>query len=117
MEKADDFNNDNLFERAKDYLDTNIELKKLTIIQAVAKTAGSLASGIILSIVAVFFLFFLSIGAGFYFGELLSSVYKGFFVVAAFYLFVGIIVMLVRKNYIQNPIIDKLISKILKKSE
>lgn len=117
MEKADDFNNDNLFERAKDYLDTNIELKKLAMIQAVAKTGGSLVSWVILSVVAVFFLFFLSIGAGFYFGELLSSVYKGFFVVTAFYLFVGIMVMLMRKNYIRNPIIDKLIGKILKKSE
>ncbi|WP_017257404.1 phage holin family protein [Pedobacter arcticus] len=117
MEKADEFNNDGLFERAKDYLDTNIELKKLTIVQAVAKTGGSAASKIILTIVAVFFLFFLSIGAGFYFGELLSSIYKGFFVVTAFYLLVGIIVVLMSKNYIQNPITDWLISKILKKGE
>ncbi len=117
MEKDNDFNNDSLFDRAKDYLDTNIELKKLTVIQAVAKAAGSAVSGVILAVIAIFFLFFLSIAAGFYIGELLSSVYTGFFVVTAFYLVLGVILMLMSKNYIQNPIVDKLISKILKKSE
>ena len=114
MEKTEDFNKDDLFKRAKDYIDTNIELKKLTIIQSVAKTIGGVVSGLVLVVIAVFFLIFLSVAVGLYLGELLASMYLGFFIVAFFYLLIGFIVAMMRKSYIQNPIVDKLIRKILK---
>lgn len=117
MEKSDNFNNDDLFNRAKDYVNNQIELKKLTAIQFVVKTAGSVVSGIILAIVAIFFITFLSISAGLYLGELLSSMYQGFLIVTLFYLILAIILALVSKNYIKNPIVDLLIRKIFKKGE
>lgn len=117
MEKKDNLNNDDLFSRAKDYINTSIELKKLTLIQSAVKTVGSVISSLILVVVAVFFLAFLSIAVGLYLGELLASMYKGFFIVTLFYFLVGIIVMLISKNYIQNPIVNLLIRKIFKKGE
>lgn len=116
MEKNDNLNDDDLFNRAKDYVNTQIELKKLTAIHSVVKVAGGVVSGLILAIVAIFFLIFLSLSAGFYFGEVLSSTYQGFLMVTLFYFVLAIILVLIRKNYITNPIVNVLIRKIFKKS-
>ncbi|HEX7367760.1 MAG TPA: phage holin family protein [Pelobium sp.] len=117
MEENKQFDKDDLFERAKDYINTSIELKKLTVTQAVVKTVSSLASGLILLLVGLFFIAFLSVTAALYFGQLLASNYLGFLIVALFYLLIGLLVLAMRKNYIQNPIVDVLIRKILKKEE
>lgn len=117
MEENDDFNKADLFERAKEYVNTTIELKKLTVIHAVVKMVGSLASGLILVVVGLFFLVFLSVAFALYLGEVLSSAYQGFFIVALFYFILAVVIALMSKNYIQNPLINKLISKILKKGE
>lgn len=117
MEKDDNFNNDDLFDRAKQYVNNQIELKKLTAIQSVVKLVGNLVSGIILIIVTIFFIAFLSVSVALYLGELLSSMYQGFLIVTLFYLIVAIILALISKNYIKNPVVDLLIRKIFKKSE
>jgi len=117
MEKNDNLNNDDLFSRAKDYVNTQIEIKKLTAIQQLVKVVGGVVSGLILVVVAVFFLAFLSISAGLFLGELLASMYMGFLIISGFYFIVAIILLLISKNYIQNPIINILIRKIFKKSE
>ncbi len=117
MEKNNDFDNDGLFDRAKDYVNTSIELKKLGVIQSVVKTVGSVVNGLVLLIVSIFFLMFLSIAVGLYLGELLDSMYLGFFLVTLFYLVLAILVGLMGKNYIQNPVTNTLISKIFQKSE
>lgn len=116
MEKNNDFDHEGLFDRAKDYINTSIELKKLSVIQAVVKAVGGIANGIVLLIVGIFFLMFLSIAVGLYLGALLASMYLGFFIVTAFYLILVVLVILMGKNYIQNPITDILIRKIFKKS-
>ncbi len=116
MEKNNDFDHEGLFDRAKDYINTSIELKKLGAIQSVVKSVGGIASGFVLLIVGIFFLMFLSIAVGLYLGALLTSMYLGFFIVAAFYLILVILVVLIGKNYIQNPVTNLLIRKIFKKS-
>lgn len=110
-------NKDDLFERAKDYIQTYIELKKLTLIQSVVKAVGGLVSALALAIVVFFFVVFLSVALGCYLGEVLGSMSSGFFIVTAFYLLLAIIVLLIRVNYIQNPVINALIKNIFKKGE
>lgn len=117
MEKNDNLNNDDLFSRAKDYVNTQIEIKKLTAIQQFVKAVGGVVSVLILAVMAVFFLVFLSISAGLFLGELLSSMYIGFFIVSGFYFIAVIILLLISKTYIQNPIVNILIRKIFKSTE
>ncbi len=117
MEKNDNLSNDELFTRAKDYINNQIELKKLTAVQGAVKAIGGVVSCLILVVVGIFFLVFLSISAGLYLGEVLSSMYLGFLTVALFYLVIAIILALISKSYIQNPIVNMLIRKIFRKGE
>lgn len=116
MEENNHLTNDDLFKRATDYVNTNIELAKLNIIEKSVKTVGSVISNLILVVVCALCLLFLSFAMGFYLGEILSSTYLGFIIVAAFYLVVAIIIALISTKHIKNPIINILISKIFKNS-
>lgn len=115
MNTREDTNDSDFFNRVKDYINTYVELKKLIVIEQVVKTVSSVVSGLILVVFALFFLIFISVAFAFYLGELLSSVSQGFFIVAGVYLLLVILITLMRKNYIQSPIVNMLIRKIFKK--
>lgn len=102
-----------LFEKAVAYGETSIELLKL---KAVAKTSvhvSTLVARLLLFFVFAMFLFILSIGVSFWLGGLLGQVYYGFFTVAAFYLLVALIVLLLRPS-IKKRITNAIISNLLK---
>jgi len=83
-----------------DYLDT---LYKLTIVKATQK-ATNIASIIVVAIavitVGMFALFFASIALSLWIGNLISSRVGGFLVVAGFYLFSLLIIILLRKKIV-----------------
>jgi len=83
-----------------DYLDT---LYKLTIVKATQK-ATNVASIIVVAIavitVGMFALFFASIALSLWIGNLISSRVGGFLVVAGFYLFSLLIIILLRKKIV-----------------
>jgi len=83
-----------------DYLDT---LYKLTIVKATQK-ATNVASIIVVALavitVGMFALFFASIALSLWIGNLISSRVGGFLVVAGFYLFSLLIIILLRKKIV-----------------
>lgn len=70
----------------------------------------------ILFFLASLFLVFLTFGLAFYIGSLLGNYAYGFFIIAGFYLLVGILVYINRGSWIVNPIV-KMLEKVFYSDE
>ena len=102
---------DALFEKTKDYVETRADLFKLKAIKKTAEVGSTLVSKVIVAVVFSTFFIFLNIALGLWLGDLIGRNYIGFFIVAAFYLIVGIIVYSNRQKIISSPIADSIIKK------
>lgn len=100
-----------LYDKSKEYMETQMELFRLKAINKSTTMISSLATRLIYITVFLIGLFLLNIALGFWLGELLGKVYYGFFCLAAFYFIVGLIIFAIRKNSIGNPIRNALIDK------
>ncbi|HXU28441.1 MAG TPA: hypothetical protein VN698_14520 [Bacteroidia bacterium] len=103
-----------LIERAEDYGKTTVELFKFKIIDKASEVVSSLVSKLILFVVVALFAFIINIGLSLWIGEILGKPYYGFFVMAAFYLFVAVIVYAGREKWIKNPTKNSIIAQMLK---
>jgi hypothetical protein len=63
------------------------------------------------------FLFFISLWACFYLSSLFNDNYTGIAIVAGFYLLLGLILFLARKNMIIRPLRNKIVNKIFQKEK
>ena len=100
-----------LYDKSKEYVETQMELLRLKAIDKASTMVSSLATRLIYILVFLIGLFLLNMALGFWLGELLGKVYYGFFCLAAFYFIVGLIIFAIRKNSIGNPIRNALIDK------
>ena len=103
-----------LLERATDYGKTSVELVKL---KAIDKTTDLVSSIIPLSVFILLisaFLLFLNLGIAFWLGEILGKVFYGFFIVAAFYIIMGLIIRVFLNKWIKRLVGDYFIKRILK---
>jgi len=104
-----------LYEKAKDYVEINIELVKLYAIDKIAGVASSILSRLVITMGVAMVILFLSIGLSLYLGELLGKDYFGFLVVSGFYLIVTIFISFYRDKIIKAPVANLFIEKLLKK--
>jgi fatty acid desaturase len=103
-----------LLDRATEYGKTSIELVKL---KAIDKTKDILSSFIPLFVVILLvasFLLFLNLGLALWLGEILGKPFYGFFVVAAFYVFTGIVIHFFLHNWIKKLVGNYFIKHVLK---
>lgn len=102
-----------LIATAGELAETKIELAKL---KATDKISGSL-SGVIAIIMVIVFgagaLTILSFGLSYFIGEALHNISYGFFIVGAVYALVGWLIYANRKKWIQQPLKDFFVNKIL----
>ena len=106
--KIEEFSN-----HVKQYVNTNYELVKLEATAQASQMGSGLISYFIVGFVSCLFIFFLSIGAGFYISFCMGDTYSGFGIVAGFYGLLMIILMAARKSVVVKPLRDKLIRKML----
>jgi hypothetical protein len=103
---------DSVLLKIENYGKTSMELLKLKSIHKISNVASKMASKLIIGgIVALAFLC-LSIGLGFWLGELLGKVYFGFFTIAGAYLFICLILFAVQRQ-VQNCIKDSITIQLL----
>jgi len=105
---------ESLIERTTEYGKTSFELIKL---KALDKTSEVVSSFVPNSIVYVFyfsFLLFCSLGVALWLGEILGTIYYGFFVVAAFYGITGIFIHLFMYKWIKRVVGDNFVKQVLK---
>lgn len=102
-----------LFERAEAYAKTSVELIKL---KAVDKTAEAISTGVSRGIVAFVFSMFhilTSIGVAVWLGDLLGKLYYGFFCVAGFHLFLGVVLYFFMHTWLKKQVSDSIILQLL----
>lgn len=102
-----------LIERAQNYGKTSYELMKLRAVDKTADITSTFVSRAIAIGAIILSVIFLSIGASFWFGELLGKLYYGFFLVAAFYAFVGCILYFVMHKWMKKRAGNAIVSKML----
>jgi hypothetical protein len=103
-----------LLERAAEYSKTSIELIKLKTLDKTTDIVSSLVPASVVILLTASFLLFLNLGLAFWLGEVLGKTYYGFFVVAAFYIFTGIIVHFFLHNLIKRIVGNYLVKRALK---
>ncbi|WP_206367156.1 phage holin family protein [Sphingobacterium sp. SGG-5] len=100
------------FQKAKEYIDTQIELVRLKAIAKSARIVGALVVDIGKLLLGLIIVFFFSLALGFYLGELLGSYALGFLVTGGIFL---IFLLLVRvfSSTLESKFMDLTIRKVV----
>ena len=102
-----------LFDNVGDYIETRIDLLKLSSTKKVSDLTSDIAVSLVLAFVFLIFLLLLNIGIGWWLGEKLGKIHYGFFALSGFYLLVGIIFFFLKDSFIKRPVANAVIRKIL----
>ncbi len=105
---------ESLLDRTKDYVETRLNLVKLKVVKKTSGIVSNVMSKVVLGLIGTFFILMLNIGIGLWLGEVLHKNYLGFFVLAAFYFIVGLIIFLGRNVWIRTPIANSIIKTVNK---
>lgn len=103
-----------LFDSVNDIAETKIEIFKL---KAAGKISASLSSLVTLITVVVFggvALTIVSFGFAYLIGSKLNNVSYGFFIIGGFHALAGLLIFLNRKKWVQIPLSNLFIDKIIK---
>ncbi|MCE3226375.1 MAG: hypothetical protein K0S32_926 [Bacteroidetes bacterium] len=92
--------------------ETRFDLVAIDVQDKVSDILASIASIAIFGIMVAFALLLLSVGTAMYLAYYFDSFFKGFCVVGVFYLVVGSVLYIKRKDWIRLPIINAVLKKI-----
>jgi len=105
---------ENLVSRAGDIAETKVELWKLRAVGKLSETVSSLISVIAIVILIVTAIIILSLGIAFWIGSEIGKTSYGFFIVGGFYVLVGFLVYVFRRQLIKTPLSNLIINKFIK---
>jgi uncharacterized membrane protein YqjE len=94
---------------AEDYVKNRMQLFKLQVAEKSARLVSLIFAGLIIGLLLFFILLFLSMMAGYYFSEKLHNQFYGFGIVAVFYILLLIIILYLRKRFLDKYISDAVI--------
>lgn len=102
-----------LFLKLKDYGETTLDLYKLKAINKVSGFTSTLIVSVILVVLLFVVLICITIGFGFLIGMWLGHTFWGFFIMAAIYIIIGLVLYSGRNKILKQPISDKLIKELI----
>jgi hypothetical protein len=105
---------EDLFEKAEAYAKTSFEIYKLKTVDKMAAVVASLVTRLVVILFLSFFFLMINIGLAIWLGESMGHVYHGFFIVSGLYAIIAICLYVFRDTIIKNPIINSIISQVLK---
>lgn len=105
---------EDLFEDAEEYGKTSIELLKLKTLDISSEILSLCVSRLIVVLILLMCLFMLSMGVAFWVGNLLGKSSYGFFIVAAFYVFIWLIFYFFLGKHIKKYVSNSIIKQVLK---
>lgn len=105
---------ESLLERASDYGKTSYELVKLKVVDKTSDVVSSFIPHSVVFIMIASFILFLNLGIAFWLGDLIGKLFYGFFVVAAFYVIIGIAIHFLMHKWIKRLLSDYFIKHVLK---
>lgn len=103
-----------LYEKAKKYTETSAELLALNAVDRTADVLSSLTSRVIIVMFFAMFTLFINVGLSLFIGSLLNEYYLGFFIISAFYLVVALMLYVFKDKFIEIPVTNLIILKLLK---
>jgi hypothetical protein len=105
---------ESLFANAGEYLENKTELWKLKIVDKTSEAVSSIVEKLIIVFIGIIFFILFNIALALLIGYWLGNSFYGFFILAAFYGIVGLIVHVSRDKMIKTPITNSIIEKFLK---
>jgi hypothetical protein len=99
-----------LFEKVDAYSKISVELAKLKLLHFSTVAATSLLSRLGVIMMFIMFALAFNIGLALLLGELLGKAYYGFFIVALFYLLVGVVLHFFLHTWIRKPVSELIIN-------
>lgn len=105
---------DTIFDQAEDYIKTSMELYTLRVTGKVAKIISTLVTQLVIGVLAIIVLFMLSMFLAFWIGDLMGRAYLGFLIIGGVIGVVTWILFLMRDKLIRKPVMNDIISEILK---
>lgn len=107
-------NIETLYQKAKEYTETSIELMRLNAIDKTADVVSSLFARLALVMLVAMFTLFINIALSLFIGKLLNEMYLGFLIVSGFYLTLAVVVFYFNDKLLKIPITNLVIAKLLK---
>lgn len=104
-----------LYEDAKEYIDTRIEYTRLSLVEKGAKIVADLITNTTVIISFVLAFLFASFTLALYLSDVFASYTKGFGCVAGIYLLLSIIVFLTKDKYIEKILVNLFIRRYFEK--
>jgi fatty acid desaturase len=105
---------ESLFESATEYGKTSYELVKLKTLDKSVDIVSSLVPHSVVFILLASFLLFLNLGLALWLGDILGKPFYGFFVVAAFYILLGLIFHFILHKSIKKRVGNFIVKRLLK---
>ncbi len=100
-----------------DYIQTRLELTRLSAFEKIAKIVTYLVIGFILALLFFFGLFFLSLMLGYYLSELLNSQLAGFGIVSGIYFIFFAVFLKAGNTWLGTRITDSIVRILYEKSK
>jgi hypothetical protein len=101
-----------LIEQLKVYVNTEIELGKLTATEKISKVSSNVIAAIFVGFVFMVFLLFASFSAAYFIGEAFHKLWLGFLLVAIFYLLLALIAWFAKEKLLRIPIMNAILSQL-----
>ncbi|NEW83183.1 MAG: hypothetical protein GZ094_12560 [Mariniphaga sp.] len=105
---------ESLIERTTEYGKTSFELIKLKTLDKASDVVSSFIPNSIVAVFYLSFLLFCNLGLALWLGEILGTIYYGFFLLAVFYGVTGIFIHLFMHKWIKRIVGDNFIKQVLK---
>jgi hypothetical protein len=103
-----------LLEKVTEYGKTEYELIKLKAVDKTSDVVSTAVPYIIVIVLASIFMLFINLGIAFWLGGILSNIYYGFFVVAAFYGMTALVLRLFMHRWLKKHVGNCIVRKVLK---
>lgn len=95
--------------KVEEYLQDRLLLLKLEAVEKTSRLIATMISGLLIAMFAFLIIIFISIMAGYMFGELIHHVYWGFGIVAGIYIILLVTIIVYRKPLIEKRVINMII--------
>ncbi len=105
---------ESLFDKAKDYSNSTIELLKLNAVDKTADVVSSLISRLAIFLTLSLSLLVINIGFALWIGQVLGNYIYGFFIIGGFYSFLSLLLYLFRHQWIKYPVSNSIIKQMMK---
>ena len=100
-----------LKENVQDYVNTQLKVVKLRAIGKGSEAASSAIVGIGVAFLSVFIVMFLSFSAAYAISSATGRPFLGFLLVAAFYIMLAVLLIVLKERFITLPIMNSLLEK------